>query len=150
MVTIVCQYTRVEFEANSKRSKNHPAVSALLNEAAKNKYNPNAYRTAVDALAEAKANGMTDISEIIAFAQDRINSANDVAYQRRIEAEQAKKARDEQRRLLKAHGYYWHREDEESMDFAGPNAFDGQTWTLYGPDHRSVTVAEALEKIRNA
>ena len=32
---IKCQYTGIEFEARSKRSKNHPLVSEFLNEAAK-------------------------------------------------------------------------------------------------------------------
>lgn len=35
MITIKCQHTGFEFEAASKRSKNHPMVSDFLNEAAK-------------------------------------------------------------------------------------------------------------------
>jgi len=37
MITVKCQYTGIEFEARSKRSKNHPVVSALLSEANKNR-----------------------------------------------------------------------------------------------------------------
>jgi hypothetical protein len=33
MFTITCQYTGIEFKAESKRTKNHPAVTAFLNEA---------------------------------------------------------------------------------------------------------------------
>lgn len=59
MITIKCQYTGFEFEAESKRSKNHPAVASFLNEA-----NEDGKR-AVGAYAEAKrlltdANGNFD------------------------------------------------------------------------------------------
>jgi len=30
MVKVICQYTGIEFEAKSLRSKNHPRVAALL------------------------------------------------------------------------------------------------------------------------
>lgn len=156
MVTVTCQYTGIEFEASSKRSKNHPAVSDLLNEAAKDKYNPAAYRTVKDALADAKAAGMTDINEIVSYARDRMNNANDAAWQRRIEDEQQRKARAERNSLLKSHGYRWHKEDEESMDFAGAGAFESMygsanaVWILTAPDNREVTVAQALKEIENA
>ncbi len=48
MFTIKCQYTGIEFEAESKRTKNHPAVTRFLNEA-----NEDGKR-AVGAYAEAK------------------------------------------------------------------------------------------------
>lgn len=156
MVTVVCQYTGVEFEASSKRSKNHPKVSAFLDAAAKDKYNPTAYRTAKEALAAAKDEGKTDIDEIIQYAQAVVDSANDAAYQRRIEDEQQRKARAERNSLLRSHGYRWHKEDEESMDFAGPNAFGAMygsasaVWILTAPDGREVTVAQALKEIENA
>lgn len=54
MITVTCQYTGFEFEANSKRSKNHPQVAAFLNEASKNRFKNGAYAKAKSLLSEAK------------------------------------------------------------------------------------------------
>jgi len=53
MNTIKCQYTGIEFEAESKRSKNHPLVSAWLNEVAKDSVKVGAYAKAKELLAQA-------------------------------------------------------------------------------------------------
>lgn len=57
MITVKCQHTGFEFEAESKRSKNHPAVSAFLNGANEDgKRSIGAYAEAKRILAEAKGN----------------------------------------------------------------------------------------------
>ena len=55
MYTVTCQYTGIEFEAESKRTKNHPQVSAWLNEVAKDGFKSGAYAKAKELLAEAKS-----------------------------------------------------------------------------------------------
>ena len=63
-VTVTCQYTGIEFEASSKRSKNHPLVAALLNEASKDRFHIGAYAKAKELLAEVKGQS-SDISDIM-------------------------------------------------------------------------------------
>lgn len=164
---IACQYTGIEFEATSKRQKNHPRVSALLNDAAK--AGGAAYNTAKDRLAEARAAGLTDINEVISFVRTGAMQAQAAADQRRADNAQARKDADKDRHyarvareytnsILRDGGYRWEKtiEDEESMDFAGPNAFaaihgswrDSATiWTLYTPDGRVVSVREAMQEL---
>ena len=55
MVTVTCQYSGVEFEAKSKRSKNHPRVAALLEEANRK----GVYGDVVSAMIQAKHDGIT-------------------------------------------------------------------------------------------
>lgn len=63
-ITMTCQYTGIEFEAASKRSKNHPQVSVFLDEAAKDRFHVGAYSKAKELLTEAKGQS-SDIDEII-------------------------------------------------------------------------------------
>lgn len=50
------------------------------------------------------------------------------------------------RKLLKRHGYRWHKMDEEDWDMFGPIP-GSMDWVLYSPDGREVTVKQALEEI---
>ena len=69
MITITCQYTGFKFQAESKRSKNHPMVSVFLNDASSNKYQHGAYAQAKSIL-EA-ANGQFDtVEELIEYANE--------------------------------------------------------------------------------
>ena len=62
MITVICQYTGIEFEAKTKATKNHPQVSAWLNEVAKDGFKVGAYAKAKELLTE--ANGQfNDIGE---------------------------------------------------------------------------------------
>lgn len=163
---ITCQYTGIIFEAASKRQKNHPRVSALLNDAAK--AGGAAYNVAKERLAQAREAGMTDIDEVIRFVLTGAMQAQAVVDQRRAEHEQERKdaakqchydrnAREYTNSILRDAGYRWEKtiEDEESMDFAGPNAFAATygnrdyavVWTLYAPDGRAVRIREAMEEL---
>jgi len=62
-----CQYTGIQFEAESKRTKNHPMVSAFLNEAAKD-IKIGAYAQAKALVSEARGQ-FDDISECMAFVK---------------------------------------------------------------------------------
>lgn len=65
----------------------------------------------------------------------------------------AARERQETNGILGAGGYRWRKEDEESMDFAGPNAFAAaygersHVWLLLAPDGREVSVRQAMEEL---
>lgn len=163
---ITCQYTGIVFEATSKRQKNHPRVSALLNDAAK--AGPAAYGTAKERLEEARQAGMTDIGEIIAFVRTGAMHAQAqfdrrVADDRQARKEAAKEAAKEARHrrnerehtngILRAGGYRWIKEDEESMDAFGAGAFQAiygnrdYVWLLIDNDGRKVSVHQAMQEM---
>lgn len=158
MIT-VCDKTGIEFETDSKRQKNHPQISNLLNRAAKD----GTYNAALTALAEVKSAGNMTIDEAIAFANQRMAETDAQRQQRRIAEEREEKARTEarltrkrQNELLYKHGYRWHKEDEESMDVFGATAFENiygngvsEVWILTTTAGREVSVAQALEEIKN-
>lgn len=158
MIT-TCDKTGIQFEAGSKRQRNHPQISSLLNEAAKDKYNTGAYRIALEACGEIKSNGMQDISEAIALIRERMGgNTNAKLNQRAVEQRERKASREERDRvnsILRANGYRWHKEDEESMDAFGANAFEdtygtgaSAAWSLVSPDGRTVSVTQALREIK--
>lgn len=158
MATVKCDKTGIEFEASSKRQKNHPLISALLNEASKDRYNTGTYRIAMEACEQVKANGVEDINEAIAYIRERMSGNTNAKLSQRAAEKRERKERNEERarvnRLLKAHGYTWHKEDEESMDAFGATAFEttygsssSSMWILSAPDGRSVSVNQALKEI---
>lgn len=63
-VTVKCQYTGIEFEAASSRSKNHPLVAKFVDEASKDRFHVGAYAKAKELLAAAKGQS-DDINEIM-------------------------------------------------------------------------------------
>lgn len=64
MTTVKCQYTGIEFEASSTRTKNHPLVAKFLETASKDRFHTGAYAKAKDLLTS--ANGQSDdINEIM-------------------------------------------------------------------------------------
>src|SRR4051794_38625784 len=111
---IICQYTGLEFEAASRRSKNHPRVSDLLNEAAKGGW----YRTAVERFAAARERGMADLDAILQFVRTGGMEAqqarqDELARRAQIDREiehrcrDAKRERDEQNSVLREAGFRW-------------------------------------------
>ena len=151
MTTITCQYTGIQFEAESRRTKNHPMVSALLTEAAKDRYNPGAYRQAIAAFEVARQSGMTDINEVITLARDMMANGAQAARQQREsivrqqrEADEARHQRRAQNEHLRAHGYTW---SKDYADFDEYEEGEPSLWTLRSADNRVVTVAQALDEI---
>lgn len=159
MVTITCQYTGIAFEADSRRQKNHPKVSRFLNSCANDRSNPAAYNMAQTALRQAKADGMSDIDEVIAFAEAFVRDGGDVRRQaeneRRAAQAAADKALEEKRQrimnerrqrneFLKSHGYRW---NKEFADFDEYEEGEPSVWVLRSPDGRQVDVAQALDEI---
>lgn len=125
MITITCQYTGITFEAESKRTKNHPQVTAFLNAA-----NDDGKR-AIGAYAEAKrlladaAGSFANIDELMAYVTAAYEAWKSGAKGYTVithrERMAAQSKRDEAWRNR-------NRETEESMDFAGATAFE----TTYG------------------
>ncbi len=120
MITVKCQYTGIEFEAESKRTKNHPVVARFLNEANDDgKRSVGAYAEAKRLLADAAGNfeNINDLMTYVTAAYESWKSGAKgytvITHKQRM-AEQAK--RDEAWRNR-------NRETEESMDFAGATAF---------------------------
>lgn len=157
MPTITCQYTAIEFSAASARSKNHPRVSRLLQDAAGDKHHTNRYRLTLEALAEVRQANLNDIDEIIRRVEYIVSNRLDgqhtaqreeAARQRQAEQERAaaKQARKERNAFLRSHGYIWSK--NENYDFDNYEEPDGSfVWELWSPDRREVTVAQALDEI---
>ncbi len=73
MITVKCQYTGIEFEAESSRTKNHPAVSAFLLEASKeNGHYRGASHTAKTLIVE--ADGYDNIDEFMTAVRNAYDS----------------------------------------------------------------------------
>lgn len=121
MFTIKCQYTGIEFEAESKRTKNHPMVTSFLNEANDDgKRSVGAYAEAKRLLTDASGK-FEDIDELMAFVtaayaawKEGARGYTVITHKERMEAQ--RKADEAWRNR--------NRETEESMDFAGATAFE--------------------------
>ena len=161
MVTITCDKTGIQFEAASKRQKNHPKVSNLLNWAA-TKGKPGAYGVALNLLSECRTEGMTDISAILKRVEDGVAEFNTAAseaewqrIQQRKEYERQRRARRQEREytngILFEGGYHWINlgfDSEEDADFTNFNSvYIGKDWHLYSADHREVSVRQAMQEM---
>lgn len=158
MITIKCQHSGLEFEANSKRTKQHPDVAAFKNEAASKRGD---YNAALKALDEAAQTGnYKTIEEYMHLVNDIYTGANKAKHEaekKRLEAEakarqelaDRKAKRQAQNAFLRENGYVWKK--EEIFDFDQMEEYDPRyakfEWTLYAPDGRAVTVSQALDEI---
>lgn len=164
MITVTCQYTGIEFEARSKRSKNHPLVSQFLNDANKD---GRRYRGAYDAakgiFADIRNQGITDINEVMSLAADAYHSWQEngatpvirrTAGDRIREQKNASRRRDAINKILKTNGYYWRKEEVGTEDDslpgsygAGIGEFSHYEWQLYAADGSPTTVSAAFKSI---
>ena len=159
-----CERTGIAFDATSKRQKNHPLVSAFLDAANKDgKRYAGAYGAAANILIDIKAAGIETIEDAMDYASQAYTAWKNgeakpiirktVGYYLRERKANAE-SREAINAKLRAHGYRWHKEDEESMDAFGATAFESRyganasvAWTLLAPDNREVTVQQALQEI---
>lgn len=149
-VTIKCQYTGIEFEARSKRAKNHPLVTEMLDQYKNDwKSYPGAYDELKNALKS--VHGAYDTAEEAMEAARETylawrNGETSIYEQRRAE-QQARRERREARRAqndyLRDHGYTWHKNDDDGYQ----PMFASDDWHLVSPDGRVVSVAQALDEI---
>jgi len=149
MVKVICQHTGIEFEARSKRSKNHPRISALLSEANKNR----AYNAVKDALAEGRELGFETIEQFEEFAraamrasrQEYVERMNEIRDEQKAKRE-AKRRRDIVNAKLRQHGYTWRKNFAYDADHY-EESDDTFEWELWSEDGRVVTVEQALAEI---
>ena len=152
MVTILCSESKLEFEAETKRTQQHPRIATLKAQANKD----GTYREVNQALAEARKRGgyasidefMVLVNQIVAEAKDKTRAQHDrIAASRRREEEQRaqiKAQREARNAKLKAAGYQWSK--YEPMEDMGQEMGDAR-WELYSPDGRLVTEQQALDEI---
>ena len=164
MITVTCEKTGIQFESDSKRQKNHPRVSAFVNDANKdNRHYAGAYGAALNIVAEIKAAGITDIDDAMtyvneAYAAWKNGTAKPIIrktqgdYMR--EAKDRRNERERVNEILKAHGYRWEKEDYGTEDDflpgsynAGIGEYAGSRWTLYAADNRHVSIQQAMKEI---
>jgi hypothetical protein len=162
MVTVICDKTGVQFEAASKRQKNHPRVSGLLNEAAKS----GTYGIALKELAACKADHMTDIDAVIARVDAVMHHESQVMNEAAVQRERERREREARRRaayqerqytngILYEGGYHWSNlgfADEEEADafgLIGPQYeyLQRPDWHLYASDNREVSVRQAMQEM---
>jgi hypothetical protein len=146
MVTIICSESKLEFEAETRRTKQHPRIANLKSQADKN----GNYREVNAALAEArKRGGYTTIDEFMALVQQIVTEKQEqaramhdrIAASRRREEEmnaQIKAEREARKAKIKAAGYKWLKDDYEEGNVR---------WDLFSPDGRIVTEQQALDEI---
>ncbi len=146
MVTITCSESKLEFEAETKRTKQHPFIADLKNRANKD----GNYREINEALAEARKRGgyttidgfITLVNEIVAGKKDAASAARDrrAALIRKQEEENARieAERESRKAKIKAAGYRWLKDDYEEGNVR---------WDLFSPDGRIVTERQALDEI---
>lgn len=143
-ITITCQYTGIEFQAKSNRAKNHPVISAVLEEANR----VGRYSLALNAIRAAREEGVADIAEFERRARAAVKGDVQQVMDSRRQADEAreaaKKAREAQNAHLRAHGYTW---QKEYADFDEYEEGEPSKWVLFSPDRRAVSVAQALDEI---
>lgn len=155
MIEIICDKTGIAFQADSRRQKNHPRISRLLNDAAGDKHNPNAYTVALTACREIKERGGMTIDDAITYIENRLSGNCESNTQARQQAAQAqrelaqrmadrKRQRAEQNAHLAANGYKWGKEYANDDEF---EEGEPSKWVLRSPDGRDVSVAQALDEI---
>lgn len=160
-----CDKTGIEFDADSKRQKNHPLVSGFLDEANKDSRRYiGSYAAAQQILGEIKAAGMTDINEAMQYANEayrawKTGDAKPVVrktagfYIR--QQKDASRIREAQNAILKQHGYRWEKDEIGSEDdWAGSGSLGagigevvGHRWTLIDPEGKIVDLHEAFRRI---
>lgn len=99
MVKVICQHSGIEFEADSKRSKNHPMVSDLKNRANKDG-NYREVNNAMDAVK--KAGGYATIEEYMKMVHDHINGKKQAIKDREAKFAERERANAEREQRFEA------------------------------------------------
>lgn len=152
MVTAKCKHSGLEFEAKTKRSKQHPQIAALKNDA----HRDGNYCEVLAALDKAAdAGGYETVEEYLQIVEGILTGKAEQKKKNQEEArewhrdqavkhEEAKVQHDAQKQLLKKSGYQWEKNyaDRDEWEEGEPSV-----WSLYSPDRRQVTTAQALDEI---
>lgn len=145
----ICQYTGIEFETKSKRTKNHPEFAKLMAEA----HRLGIYDRYMRSVEKAKSSATPDNPMTIDRAKAGLEKIHknhlseqdeqrkkDIEFKNTIAAAKAK--REAQNAHLRAHGYAWHKASQDDVDdgFA-----DDADWHLLSNDGREVVLAEIAQ-----
>ncbi len=145
-VLAVCKRTGLEFEAPSKRYKQHPTISGWLQKASTEGW----YRDCVETIEALKNGGATTIEEYIveleivrpiAIAANEKKQNDRETYWEKIKEEF--KERRRQNATLRNAGYRWRNLAYEPED---PDQAD---WSLISPEGEIVSVQKALTEIES-
>ncbi len=144
VVTIKCQHSGIEFEAQSKRTKQHPRVAKLKTDA----HRDGNYRQMCDALDKIqKDGGYATIEEYVQLVKDRIVSIKAKRDARILEQRKADKQRKQSEKVLSAwlkENGYEYREVFNPRGLRGSDAFeviDDPSFydhLLYAPDDEEI------------
>lgn len=152
MVIVKCQHSKIEFEAKTKRTKQHPLIASLKSDA----HSDGNYSQVLVALDKvAKAGGYETIEEYLSLVDDLLvgkakaeaeqENSSEQWYQEQEETQrEAKTKREAQTLILKNNGYRW---AKDYADFDEYEEGEPSVWNLYSPDRRVVTVEQALDEI---
>jgi hypothetical protein len=153
MVQVICEKTGIEFEAATRRTKNHPTIMSWLEKS--NRYDW--YSQALETLTSGRKQGYTTIEQYNALFEETEKSAQEENIARfkvkRDEEEAAKAVRRERHitnSILREHGYRWSDlgfpEDEEiDNSYLGPTP--RHDWQLFSSDDRAVSTQQAMQEI---
>lgn len=148
MVTIKCQHSGIEFEAATRRTKQHPLIAEMKADANKN----GNYRQVNNALDTVQKNGgYTTIEEYVNLVTEIIDGKANKAKERAQKQAQAERERKQKHQqdiaTLKANGYE-KRKVVEIVNDDGQGEYDLiDVWYWFSPDGRQVSIIGALDEI---
>ncbi len=140
MVKVICQHSKIEFDASSERVKQHPSIATLKAKAKKD----DTYSTVMHALdVVRKGQNYNTIEEYVMQVQEIVDGvkarqrAEDALYAK--QQQESKQRKENEKALLSANGYRWSKITSWETD--------QPEWVLSAPDGRDVTVRQALDEI---
>lgn len=150
MVTVICEKTGLTFEAPTKRTKNHPSIMAIVNEANRDGW----YAQALASLKAGREAGFTTLEEFIDLlnetreaAREQRNMRIDAYMDRKRANAEVKRQRYITNNILRSYGYIWldlgYPEDEE-VDNSYTGSLPRHDFQLKSPDGRLVSVKQAM------
>lgn len=152
MVKVVCEKTGIEFEATSKRTKNHPAIMSRLNQANRDGW----YSQALNALQIGRQSGLSTIDEFVAWLNETEQAWREqrnveiTAYMdRKRAAQEAHRQRHILNAFLREHGYHWSdlALDPEDVDNSYLGHLPAHDWQLFSSDNRAVSIKQAMQEL---
>jgi hypothetical protein len=153
MVKVTCEKTGVEFEAATKRTKNHPQIMGWINDAYKDGW----YAQCLDAIKDGREAGLDRIEDFLSLlaetekaakAQQQADYSATLAEKRA--AKEARRQRFILNSFLREHGCRWRNvgfADEEEADAFDINATVGNEWCLFDSEGNATTVRAAMQQI---
>lgn len=152
MVKVICEKTGLEFEAVSKRTKNHPTIMSILNRANRDGW----YGQALDAVKIGRQSGLATIEEFVAWLdetekawREQRNTQITGYLDSKLEAQEARRQRHILNSFLREHGYHWAdlAMDPEDVDNSFTGHLPAHDWQLFSSDNRAVSIKQAMQEL---